>query len=181
MTLTYTLSPGDYLNYHLFVASLSETLKEQRKRNRIIWSIVLVCLAFVFYGDNDRLLASYFFFLAILFAFFYPYYSSWRYKEAYKEYIHESYKNRFNKVSNITINSQQIHEIDENSETKISTLEIDKIYETAEYFFIKLKSNQSVIIPKLKTANVDLLKTELESIADERHILFIEMKNWKWK
>ncbi|HVX25159.1 MAG TPA: YcxB family protein [Parafilimonas sp.] len=85
------------------------------------------------------------------------------------------------KVSNITINSQQIHEIDENSETKISTLEIDKIYETAEYFFIKLKSNQSVIIPKLKTANVDLLKTELESIADERHILFIEMKNWKWK
>jgi hypothetical protein len=179
MILTYTLSPGDYLNYHLFAASLSETLKQQRTRNRIVWSIVLLCLAFAFYGDDDRLTACYFLFFAILCAIFYPYYSRWRSKDAYKEYIHETYKNRFNKVSNLTIDRQQIHDISENSETKISTLEIDKIYETCEYFFLKLKPGMALIIPKLKIDNADLLKVELQSIADERHISFIEMKNWK--
>jgi hypothetical protein len=158
MILTYTLGPGDYLNYHLFTASLSETLKEQRKRNRVIWSFALLCLAFAFYGDNDRWLACYFLFLAILIAFFYPYYSRWRSKDAYKE----------------------IHDISENSETTIATSEIDKIYETSEYFFLKLKSGLTLIIPKLKIDNADLLKAELQSIADEQHISFIEMKNWKY-
>ena len=59
MTLTYTLRPGDFLNYHLFISSLSDTLKEQRKTNRVIGSIVLLCLAnaiyriLFFYQVND--------------------------------------------------------------------------------------------------------------------------------
>ena len=177
MILTYTLSPGDYLNYHLFIASLSETLKEHRKRNWILWSVALLCLACMFYGDNDKLPACYFLFLAILCAIFYPYYSRWRSKDTYKEYIHEAYKNSFNKVSHVTINRQQIHNISENSESTISTSEIDKIYETLEYFFLNLKSGTTLIIPKLKIDNADLLKAELQSIADEQHVGFIEMKN----
>jgi hypothetical protein len=181
MTLTYTLSQDDYLNHQLFTASLSNRVKRQRKRSRIIWFIAFLSLAWLFYLKKDNFLAYYFFIFTILYILFYPYYSRWYYKRHYKRFVNETYKNRFGKISSVIINEEQIQDIDEGGETKILVSEIENIYETSEYFFLRLKSGLGLIIPKHKVDNVHLLKHELKTISNKQHIDFIEMQNWKWK
>jgi hypothetical protein len=181
MTLTYTLNQNDYLNNQLFIASLSDRVKKQRNRSRILWAIAFLSLAGIFNTKKDSFLTYYFLTFAILYILFYPYYSRWYYKRHYTKSINETFKNRFDKVSTVIIDNEQIQDIDGSGETKISVSEVENIYETLEYFFLKLKSGLTLIIPKLKIENLDSLKIELKTIAAKQHVDFIEMQDWKWK
>jgi len=181
MTLTYNLTEEDYLNHQLFMASLSDRVKAQRRRSRLIWFIVFFSLALLSYQRKDSFLTYYFLGFAIFYILFHPLYSRWLYKRHYKKNVAETYKNRFDKNSTITIDSEQIHDIDETSETKISTSEIEKTYETSKYIFLKLKSGLTLIIPKFKVQNLDLVIQELKAIANMRQADYIEMLNWHWR
>lgn len=181
MTLTYSLDQEDFLTLQLFTASLSDRVKRQRNKSLVFWSIAFLCLAWLCYQNEDRFLTYYFLGFAILFVFFYPIYSKWFYKRHYRRYVNEPYRNRFGKVASVTIDNEQIHAIDETEESKILISELEKIYEIAEYFFLKLKSGMTLIIPKLKIDNLDLLTEELKTIADKQHIGFVAVNNWKWK
>ncbi len=181
MTLTYSLTQDDYLNYQLFTASLSDRVRKQRRRRWIISSGALLSLSWLFYQNEDSILTYYFLICALLSIIFYPFYSQWYYKRHYKKYVAETYKNRFGKISNITISHEQIHDIDEAGELKVPISELQKIYETGIYFFLTLKSGSTLIIPKLKVDNVAIVKKELKIITAKQQIDFIELLSWRWK
>jgi hypothetical protein len=180
MTLTYSLSQDDYLNHQLFVASLSERVKMQRRRSRIMWSIGFLSLTWLFYLNDNHVLAYYFLAASIFYIFFFQYYSRWYYKRHYKKFVNETYKNRFGKISNVIIDEEHIEDFDESGETKIPISQLENIYETTDYFFLKLKSGGHLIMPKKQIPNLDLVKDELNAIADRQKLRVIEMKNWKW-
>jgi hypothetical protein len=179
MTLTYNLSEDDYLNHQLFIASISDRIKTQRRRSRIVWTLAFLSLAWLFYERESSFLAYYFLFFGILWMFFYPYYSKWYYKRHYKKSVAEVFRNRFDKPSTVTIDDRYIHDVSEASETKFSISQIEKIYETRNYFFLRLGPGETLIIPKLKVSNTDPVKKELQEIAAKLRIDFVEMKDWQ--
>lgn len=95
--------------------------------------------------------------------------------------VQNTYKNRFNQNSTVTINDEQIHEIGEGEETRISISEVEKIYETSQYFFIRIKSGTTLIMPKEKIHDLYMITNELKTISDKKYIPYIEMRNWRWK
>jgi YcxB-like protein len=181
MTLTYNLDKEDYLNHQLFIASISDRIKKQRRRSRIVWSIAFLSMAWLFYQKRDNFLAYYFLAFGILYMLFYPYYSKWFYRRHYKRSVTETFKNRFDKLSTVTIDDKYIHDVTDSGETKISISQIEKIYDTGDYFFLRLGPGDTLIIPKLKISNADLVKKELKEIAAKLNVDLIEMKDWRWK
>src|SRR6185436_2003694 len=127
MTLTFNLDKEDYLNHQLFVASLSERIKNQRRRSRLIWALGFLSLTTLFYLNDNQVLAYYFFAVSIFYIFFYQYYSRWYYKRHYTKFINETYKYRFGKISNVIIDEGQIQDFDESGETKIPISQLENI------------------------------------------------------
>jgi hypothetical protein len=181
MQFSYTLDQTDYLINQLFLASLNEEVKKQRIRRRIIWSIGLLSLAYIFYVDKNNFLFYYFLVCAILYAVFYPYYSRWLYRRHYQRQVINNYKNRFDKITNTIVEEEQIQVFDETSEAKISISQVEKIFEISDYFFVHIQSGTTLIIPKLKIDNPEPVKDELKAIANKKGIEFVEIPDWKWK
>ena len=59
--------------------------------------------------------------------------------------------------------------------------QIENVTETANYFYLKIKTGGHLIIPKLKINNVDDVREELKSLCAKLSIDFITDLNWKWK
>jgi hypothetical protein len=70
---------------------------------------------------------------------------------------------------------------DEFSETKISTSEIEEIYEIPTTIFIRMKAGKTFILPKDKIAEIKSLKSVLTELSNFLKINYVSDENWKWK
>jgi hypothetical protein len=61
------------------------------------------------------------------------------------------------------------------------TTETDEIIEISTLILIRLKSGQSLIIPKLKIDNIEDVRAFLKSLADSLNINYLIEDDWKWK
>lgn len=64
---------------------------------------------------------------------------------------------------------------------KLTWTEIDEIIETANYFYLKMKLEVVLIIPKLKIENSPKVKTSLLSLASNLKINYTQELDWKWR
>ncbi|WP_222927907.1 YcxB family protein [Polaribacter aestuariivivens] len=115
--------------------------------------------------------------MSVLWFLLYPIYSKWHYKNHFKKHVEENYKNRINKSVEIIFNEGYISAKDFTSESKISGSEIKELIETKKHFFLKLKTDISIIIPKHSINDNHRFK----NIINDFGVKYINELNWVWK
>jgi hypothetical protein len=181
MTLTYSLDQNDFLQYQLFTASKSDRIKKKRTKTWLILSGSWLLFSFVFYQRHDTLLFYLFLAYGLITLLFYPYYQRRQYKNHYAKFIADTYKNRFGKTSNITFTETALETNDITGESKINLAQLENLTETANYFYLKMKTGGHIIIPRYKLNNVSEVQEKLKALCTKLSIDFITDLNWKWK
>jgi len=167
MEIEYSLSRADYLEFQLFAATKSETIKKNRRKARIRLPIIYLILGTILLTVSDKIFALIFYLIGILWYLLYPVLTKKRFGKYYAKYVDENFKKRFDtpiKV-NISDNYETIETVDFEGESKFKTAGIEKIFEIKRFIYIKMNSGSHLIIPKYKIENIDKLKEELELIS----------------
>ncbi len=180
--LTYSLTETDYLNFQLFTASQSKNVRNSRKRNIMLICAIFIAMAIFDFVFTDRLLTPIIFLvLALCFYFFYPLRQKVVYINHYKKYIKENYQYNFDKENQVIFHNNDVTLLDAKSEYKIQYDLLEEINELPFAYYLKLKSSQSVIIPKGKSESELELKDLLVRISTKFNIKINEFPYWKWK
>ncbi|MBP9214513.1 MAG: YcxB family protein [Chitinophagaceae bacterium] len=169
------------MQHQLYIASKNNSVKNQRRKGWFITTLAFSVLGGIFYQDGNKLMMYYFLAASILNLIFYPFYLKKYYKSHYQKFINDNYKNRFEETCTITFKEIHIETFDKTGESKINLTEIDEIIETANYFYLKMKTGGSLIIPKLKIENSPKVKTSLLSLASNLKINYTQELDWKWR
>jgi len=181
MKLTYSLGENDFWQYHLYVATKSERIKSQRTRSWLLVSSVFLLLSLLFLLNDNSDMVYLFLFLALASFIFYPFYVRMTYKNHYKKFVTENYKNRVGLPVVISFTDDAILSSDRTGESTINLSELESICETGAYFYPKLKTGGHLVIPKSGIESIPATKEFLKQICRKFSIDFIEELNWKWK
>jgi hypothetical protein len=178
-----TLDENDYLTYQLYTASKTPRIKNARIRGWAMTTVTFLGLAYLFFRNNNEVLGYYFLVASGLSLAFYPLYSRWRYKQHYKRYILDTYKNRFGEECTLQIDENFIVTKDKTGEAKINTSEIEEINEIKDFYFVKVKSGVSLIISKSKTnaKDLDALVNSFRDLARKKEIKHNVELDWRWR
>jgi hypothetical protein len=137
--------------------------------------------AMLFYTQSKYELMAIFFLIAVLWFVIYPSWERKKYVKHYQNFIAENYKNRIGRMTSLTLNNEHFLTKDDGGESKILTTETDEIIEIPNLILIRLKSGQSLIIPKLKIDNIEVVRSYLISLVDVLKINYRIEDDWKWK
>ena len=182
LKLNYNLDAEDYLNYQLFTASQSKNIRNKRKRNRVIPAIVFFVLGIIIPGfDFTETFTLIYISISVLWIFVYPIWDKRLYINHYKKHISENYQNNFDKNVEVILSTEEVFMKDGSSESKINLVELQEINEVPNAFYLKLKSSQSIILPKNKIGNLNEVKDILNIIKDKYSVKYNEFPDWKWK
>ena len=180
MQLKYSLDENDFLQYQLYAASKSKNIKAQRSRTVIMMIATFALLSYMVYSPGDSLsylIVTFFGLLLIL----YKWYEKKRYSDHYRKNIAENYKERFGLISSVTFGKNQIIEENKLGESKINYESLTEINEIEDYYFLKLLTGQSLIIPKKVIADKRDFDFTLEEIKNRFHLKNNVDLAWKWK
>ncbi len=177
MKIHLQLTNKDYLTYQLYTSSKTLSHKKKRMRGRVIIPILFLILGSLLLITTTNKIA-FFIYLAIALIWFilHPYYSAWLYKNHFKKHIRETYKNRVDKPAELTFLNDSVEITDESSETKLKSTEFQELIELPEYYFLKLKSDVSIIFPKTQISN----PLEFLNYFENLQVSFKDESNWKW-
>jgi len=180
MKINISLTEKDFLEYQLYGASKSKNIKSQRVRTLIILIVTFCIMLFYAYNSID----SFPYFLLILYIFIlviYKIFESKRYINHYKKYINENYKERFGITFNLNFTENQIIEESNLGESKTNYTALTEINEIENYYFLKLITGQSLIIPKREINDINTFKIKLSEIKNTFGLKENIELNWKWK
>ena len=181
MKIDYKFDENDFLTYQLFVVSKSEFIKRKRKKNNLILSLIFVVFGLLFLIQNKVPLTISFLIIGILWYFIYPLWEKRYYIKYYKGFINENYKDRFGRTATIEFTNDYILGIENGSESKIMTTEIEVINEIPTFIFIMLKGGHSLILAKNKIADSESLKVRLKELANHLQIKYDTDDKWEWE
>jgi len=171
MKIEYSLSRTDYIDFQLFAATKSESIKKNRKKARIRLPIIYLILGTILLTVSDKTFAFIFYLIGILWYLLYPVLTKRRYSKYYAKYVDENFKKRFDTPIRVKFseNYETIETVDFEGESKFKTSEIEKIFEIKRFIYIKMNSGSHLIIPKYKIENIDKLKEELKLISESNN------------
>ena len=180
MQLEYSLDENDYLQYQLYAASKSKNIKAQRNRTFIILIVTFLILSYMIFSTADMMFDPLIIFFVLL-LILYKLYEKKRYSNHYRKNIAENYKERFGLISTLTFTENQIIEENKLGESKINYESLTEINEIEDYYFLKLLTGQSLIIPKKVIADKRDFDFTLEEIKNRFHLKNNVDLAWKWK
>jgi len=175
LKLTFFLKSEDFLIFQLFTASQSESIQRKRRRGQIFLSLGSLAFALFFYIGNNTFLAGYFLIFAFATYIFYPRYFKWRYHKHYQKHIRENYEKRLNVKQELQIEKDKILLKDKTGEASVKIEEVEEITEIADYFFLKLSTGVSLILPK-QSISADEVREKLKSL----NLRILDHTDWKW-
>lgn len=181
MTYEIVLEEQDYLTYQLYNASKNRKLRIRRNRSWLLLVIAFLAWGFVFLNNENSFTSYYFFTIAAITLFLYPKYSSWRYMRHYRNHIKDNYQDKFGEKAWLEFDQNHLISRNEKSEVKISYDELVTLNETKEYYFIKMSSAMSLIIPKRLLKDKPTFQTDLETLISKTNISHHTELDWKWK
>lgn len=180
MNLQLSLDEKDFLQYQLYNASKSRNIHSQRLKNLIMMVIVFTLMFFyVYYKTNEfnfLILVIYIVLIVI-----YKIYEKYRYENHYKKFISENYKNRLGLISNVNFNENDIEEKSLLGSANINYDSIVEINEIKDYYFLKLITSQSLILPKKSISDIIEFEKIIEKLKKKYEIKHNKELNWKWK
>ena len=181
MKITYSIDENDYLTFQLYTASNSALVKKRRFISRLIPAIAYLLLAVTFFYKGNITMIIAFAVLALVWYLFYPLHDKNVYKRQYEKFIKENMGNKFGRPATLSFEAPVVKAKDEVSETKINYSEIESITEIPEMFLLKLKTNQSFILPKNKMDQWQNLQPFFQDFSSNENIPFYVLLDWKWK
>lgn len=180
MIIQYPLDENDFLTHQLYIASKSERIKKKRKRSRLIVPVAYAVMAMLFYYQGKVELMLLFLIIALCWYTIYPSWERKKYERHYLQFISENYKIRIGRMATLSINNDCFMTKDNGGESKILTSETEEIVEIPSLILVRLKSGQSLIIPKNKIDNADEVRITLKELAGILKINYIVEDSWKW-
>jgi len=169
------------LQYQLFNASKSKRIKAQRRSTWLFSTFVILIIALLsFFNDHEQLGYS-FIVAAIVFFCFFQKYNSYYYRRHYQKFVQDLPKSNFDQTVTVVFNPQTIETFDKSAELKINLSEFEEFNEIGHYIYLKTQAGTSLIVPKLKLENQEIVISELKALADRLHINYTTELNWKWK
>ena len=178
MKIEYTLKEEDFLEYQLYITSLSKSITKKRLIAQFGVPILYIVLAigFYFYNNNqDAILICVF--LGALWLFIYPFYSKYRYKRFYLNYIKKNYAERLDHVDSLRLgNKKYFYITEQGNEGKVEVTETEKLIELKNHFFIQMKAGGAIILPKSYILNIETFKKEIANL----NIEYLDDTKWRW-
>ena len=181
MQTEYNIDANDFLAYQLYTASRSKMIRNKRLRNKILVPVVYLAFGLMFILLENDTAAVIFCAIAIIWFFVFPLWERSRYIGYYKKYLNENYKERFGRKVTTRFENDFIYTYDNGNEGKISITEVEEINEIPLLFLVKLKTGQSLIIPKNKIGNLSEIKSGLKDFAVKLSCRYTEEPEWKWR
>lgn len=175
MKLEYTLKEEDYLSYQLFSSSTNSRIQRNRRNGWFGLTAISFVIALLFY-NRDFNLFIYFVVVGIMILLFYPLYFKWRYRRHYRVHIRETYEPSFGEPIVVELGDEYIRTKDRIGEGKYKLSEFLEVNELPDYFFLRLYTNLSLIIPKKEVTDVDVLRAKFEEIK----LKVNDFRQWKW-
>lgn len=181
MNIKITLDVNDYLTYHLFLASKSDSLKKRRLLHWFSIPIVYIVSGFLFtYLKGSELVRSIFFVTALVWFVVYPFYSKWAVRRFLLRQVNARYAGLIGREGNFKLDEKKITVKSHEASMDIDYGDIKDIVELPEHFLIDLKAGSSLILPKQKIPP-DALSQLIDKISlktglkPQIHVL------WGWK
>lgn len=181
MKIEYTLSRNDFIEFQLFTASNSETIKKSRRKSRNRLPIIYFILGLTMLVYRNIVVALIFIGIGITWYFLYPVYLKRRYVRHFERYVDENLKNRFGKQVTLIFSEEFIDTADFIGESKLRTSEISEVNEISNYFFIKFSSGESLIMPKPVIQQKIEFNEWLLNLVEKLKINHNTDLNWKWR
>ena len=180
MRLYYRLYENDYLQHQLYLASISKRVENKRKGS-YFWIIAffasIAVIAFILKNNSMAILSIT---IAGITAIFYPIYDRKQYEKYYKEYIKENYPDKPDEKSYIEFLDNEVVIHNEHTESKLDYITFERIIEIENYIFIRIGAT-SLILPKERIENIDIVCDYLKALATRLSKEYIENLKWKWK
>lgn len=171
MEIEYTLSRADYLEFQLFAATKSETIKKNKRKARNRLPIIYLILGTILLTLSDKIFAIFFYLIGVLWYLLYPVFTKKIYNKHFEKYVDENFKKRFNTriKASFSDDYDTIETSDLDGESKFITSEIERIFEIKRFIYIKMNSGSYLIIPKYKIDMIDKLRDELKMISQSKN------------
>jgi hypothetical protein len=176
-----TLDENDFLTFQLYTASKTPRIKKARIRQWILTSVTFFGLAYLFHNGGNAFLGNYFLVFGGLSLVFYPFYSRWKYKNHYRKYIRENYKNRFGQESSLAFEGDSIVTKDASGEVKVNVSEIEEVHEIKDYFFLKSRMGGTLIISKAESDDIREITNSIKSMVETCGVKHSVELDWKWR
>ena len=181
MLIKIVLDSDDYLTYHLYLASKSESLKKRRFIHWLSIPLVYIITGFVFvYLKGAEIVRTIFFVTAGLWLLLYPFYSKWAIRRFLLRQIHAKYTPLISKEGSLKLGEKKITVKSTETSMDIEYGDIKDIIELTDYYLIGLNVGSSLILPK-KKIEADLLGQLIDKISQKTGIHPTVETLWGWK
>ena len=181
MTLDYKIELEDYLTYNLYIASKSERIRKKRQKNKIVVPVVYVAGALVFLWFGQLVIVALFFLFAVLWFLLFPHFERRRYVKHYRGFLEEQYRERAGIAFNLELNREYILAKERGGDGRVLTSEVQDICEIPELFLIRLKGNQSFILPKHNFPDIERVQRGLKENAALWEFRWVAEPDWRWR
>ena len=161
-TVDLTLGNDDFLVFQLYTASKSPTVRQARFKSRLVIPVLYLLIAVVFLLGRNYALGGAVLAAGGLWFLFYPAYSRRKYRKHYQKHIAENYRNRVGVAGHLKLTDDSLHIDDVSGQSAVKLVAIAAINELPGHYFIKLKQDVSLILPK-SMAGSEVFITELEA------------------
>ncbi|WP_312090780.1 YcxB family protein [Chryseobacterium sp.] len=178
MNLNLSLNKEDFLEYHLFTASRSKTIIKQKRKNFIWVFAAIIIFGFNLYNNSDNGLI-YFIPACIIILIGIYFLQKWQYKSYYNKFIKENYKEKIGLKTNLIFENDELITKNSIAESKINYNSFKEISEIKDYYFLKLKTEESFIIPKNKIENQEEFNKFISLMKTKYNVEEYVNLNWK--
>ena len=182
MIIKYSIEKNDILIYHLYVISKMQQFGKDKKEIFIFLLLILSFIEIVVLYKKRYFEFIFFILISILLfifynkliKFYYKTYNNWNVKRLIKNNPHFIGEKSIEFIENLNIQMEKLNIID--------LKQINSINEIKEHFFIRLKNNTSIIIPKAKITsnNLELVAQNLKQLSENLKIDYIIDLEWRW-
>jgi hypothetical protein len=181
MRLEFTLALEDYLIHQLYTITRSARAQKTRKMYWLYPSVFFFLIGLMDLYKDNQIGATTHIIISLIWLFFFPLYYRWLHWQHCKGLIVEYFKDMIGQKNVIEIEDNYILESYYGSERKIYYNFIEEINDLPTLILIKLKTSESLIIPKAQIANLDELKAKLKETTASQNIIYNNDVHWKWK
>ncbi|NMH27900.1 YcxB family protein [Flavobacterium silvaticum] len=180
MTLRYSLEIDDFIQYQLYTGSKSRRVINQRRKNWVVFAFSVVILNLLINWNKETGYLVFSLGFGFLLIALYPFYLGYYYKRHYEKFVRDTHMNKVGILTRLDFDEDFIYSTDETGDSKIYYTNLETINETAAHFFLKLKTGESLVVPKRKLANPETFEVELRTIEKRFNVTRNSDLEWKW-
>ena len=181
MKLNYQLTEEDYLQFCLFAVSQNLTLRDAKRRILFLLILMFSLGSVWIYFRHHSLFFITFSVTGILYCIFYYFYGYRSvFKRVYKKNVKRLFKEKIGLEFSVVSDNELITILSNQTKLEINLANVDFIEEIADYYFIKLKTSDRIIIPKRIFENGTNSEASLRNFAKQNNITIKQLLDWKF-